>query len=85
MNSQLTDACVRFTKRHGFTPREAEIFALFLSGFTPETASTHLGLSIHTVRNHVKNMLRATRTGSVNLLLIKFIQEAFDALAQPVP
>ena len=79
-NSKLTDASRIFAVKYNLTPREAEVLGLFLEGLTPEAVAARLNLSISTVRNHVKGLLRGTQTNEVNVLLAKFIREAFDRL-----
>jgi DNA-binding CsgD family transcriptional regulator len=83
LNPQLLEASQRFTMKYGMTPREAQVFNLFLEGMTPETAAAHVGLSINTVRNYVKGMLRATQTNTISILLAKFIREVFERLPSP--
>jgi DNA-binding CsgD family transcriptional regulator len=79
LNTKLTEASRLFAAKYSMTPREAEVLNLFLEGLTPETVATRLGLSLNTIRNHVKGMLRGTQTNAVNLLLAKFIREAFES------
>jgi DNA-binding NarL/FixJ family response regulator len=79
-NSKLTDASRIFAVKYNLTQREAEVFNLFLEGLTPEAVATRLNLSLSTVRNHVKGLLRGTQTNAVNVLLAKFIREAFERL-----
>ena len=46
------------TPRLELTGREAQVLRLLASGRTYEQASDALGVSLHTVRSHVKNLYR---------------------------
>jgi DNA-binding CsgD family transcriptional regulator len=80
LNTKLLDACRTFAVKYNLTRRETEVLCLFLEGMTPEEVAVRLSLSLYTIRNHVKGLLRGTQTHSVNLLLARFIREAFEAL-----
>jgi DNA-binding CsgD family transcriptional regulator len=80
LNPHLEEASQHFALKYGMTPREHQVFNLFLAGLSPEEASAQLQLSLNTVRNHVKGLLRGTQTNTVNMLLAKFIRETFDRL-----
>jgi DNA-binding CsgD family transcriptional regulator len=85
LSPQLQEASQRFTLKYGMTPRETQVFNFFLEGMVPEEAATHLGLSLNTIRNHVKGQLKATQTNSISMLLAKFIRESFAALVVMPP
>jgi DNA-binding CsgD family transcriptional regulator len=44
----------------GITEREAELGALLLCGCSPAQAAIRLGISVHTVRHHLKSIFRKT-------------------------
>src|SRR5690606_21761896 len=55
------------------TPREREILRLLVDGRTNAEIAAHLGLSLYTVKNHVRNLLgklgAGSRTEAVSLAL----------------
>jgi DNA-binding CsgD family transcriptional regulator len=58
-----------FADRHGLSPREAQVLRLLVLGHAVNEVATHLGISPHTVRDHVKNLYRKTGASSRNELL----------------
>lgn len=58
-----------FAGRHGLSPREAEVLHLLVLGHAVNEVAEHLGISPHTVRDHVKNLYRKTGASSRNELL----------------
>jgi DNA-binding CsgD family transcriptional regulator len=85
LSPQLLEASQRFSMKYGFTPRERQVLDLFLEGRIPEEIATQLGLSINTIRNHIKGQLKATSTNSISLLLAKFIRETLPMPVLPAP
>ena len=59
----------------GLTPREREILRLLVDGRSNAEIAAHLGLSLYTVKNHVRNLLGklgvGSRTEAVSLALQK--------------
>jgi DNA-binding CsgD family transcriptional regulator len=41
---------------HGLTPREREVTELLIAGADPHDVATHLNLSVHTIRSHIKTV-----------------------------
>jgi DNA-binding CsgD family transcriptional regulator len=41
----------------GLTPREMQVLVLLASGLDTSAAAAEMGLSVHTVRGHVKSLL----------------------------
>lgn len=80
LNPHLAEASQHFALKYGMTPREHQVFDFFLAGLSPEEVAGQLSLSLNTVRNHVKGLLRGTQTATVNMLLAKFVRETFDRL-----
>ncbi len=58
-----------FADRHGLSPREAEVLRLLVLGHAVNAVAERLGISPHTVRDHVKNLYRKTGSSSRNELL----------------
>jgi len=58
-----------FSSRHGLSPREHEVVHLLLQGLTTTAMADQLGISPHTVRDHVKHLYRKTSTRSRSELL----------------
>ncbi|WP_085522069.1 response regulator transcription factor [Tuberibacillus sp. Marseille-P3662] len=57
--------------RRFFTKREIEIFELLVMGTSTEKIAKQLFISLYTLRNHLKNMLRKTKTESRTSLVSK--------------
>lgn len=60
-----------------FTKRETEILSLMVSGKTSEQISNLLFISIYTVNNHRKNILRKSGCATINELIVKSIREGW--------
>ena len=52
-----------------FTTRESEILRLSYDGLTSQSIADKLLLSIHTVKNHKRNMMEKTATRSITELI----------------
>lgn len=65
-----------FTREVGFSKREIEIFRLLLSGaVTADQAAQVLGLSPHTVNNHLKSMLEKAKVPNKTELVSLFVRQ----------
>jgi len=53
-----------FSDSHGLSPREMEVAHLLLDGCTTAAIADRLGISSHTVRDHLKHVYRKTDTRS---------------------
>lgn len=62
----LVDA---FSSNYGLSPREQEVLQLLVDGATTVTIAERLGISPHTVRDHLKHLYRKTETSSRSELL----------------
>lgn len=51
------------------TPSELRVFRLLAQGLRPEQAAREIGVSVHTVRNHLKAIFFKTRVSSQNDLI----------------
>lgn len=58
-----------FSSSHGLSPREHEVVLLLLQGLTTTAMADQLGISPHTVRDHIKHLYRKTETRSRSELL----------------
>ncbi len=58
-----------FAGRHSLSPREAEVLRFLVLGHTVNDIAERLGISPHTVRDHVKSLYRKTGSSSRNELL----------------
>jgi DNA-binding CsgD family transcriptional regulator len=58
-----------FCLRHRLTPREREVVDLLLDGLATENMASRLGISAHTVRDHLKRVYRKTGARSRSELL----------------
>jgi len=54
---------------HGLSPREQEVVGLLIQGQTTAAMADQLGISPHTVRDHLKHLYRKTGTSSRSELL----------------
>jgi DNA-binding CsgD family transcriptional regulator len=54
---------------YGLSPRELEVLELLVQGLTTVAIAEELGISPHTVRDHLKHLYRKTRTSSRGELL----------------
>lgn len=58
-----------FCSTHNLSPRETEVVELLAEGLTTVAMAERLGISPHTVRDHLKNLYRKTGTNSRSELL----------------
>lgn len=58
-----------FSSSHGLSPREQEVLGLLGRGLTTAAIAEELGISPHTVRDHLKHLYRKTGTKGRNELL----------------
>lgn len=58
-----------FATQHGLSPREREVALLVIQGLTTAAMAETLGISPHTVRDHLKHLYRKTGSGSRGELL----------------
>lgn len=58
-----------FASEHGLSPREQEVLRLLVEGHDTKGMAEHLGISHHTVRDHLKHVLRKTSSRSRSELL----------------
>ena len=58
-----------FSTRHGLSPRENEVVLLLVQGLTTTAMADQLGISPHTIRDHLKHLYRKTQTRSRSELL----------------
>jgi DNA-binding CsgD family transcriptional regulator len=58
-----------FASNHGLSPREQEVLHLLGRGLTTTAMAEELGISPHTVRDHLKHLYRKTDTKGRNELL----------------
>jgi len=69
-----TEQLVTFAKRNGFTERETDVFLLLASKVINSTdLGKKMGVSHHTVSNHLKNIFQKTKVGNKAELLAMFI------------
>jgi DNA-binding CsgD family transcriptional regulator len=67
-----SDAIARmqaFSSSYGLSPREQEVLGLLGRGLTTGAMAEELGISPHTVRDHLKHLYRKTGTKGRNELL----------------
>jgi len=58
-----------FTASYKLSPREEDVMRLLQEGLTAACIADRLGISLHTVRDHLKHLYRKTATGSRSELL----------------
>ena len=58
-----------FASSYRLSPREQEVVQLLVQGQTTVAMADQLGISPHTVRDHLKHLYRKTETGSRSELL----------------
>jgi DNA-binding CsgD family transcriptional regulator/PAS domain-containing protein len=58
-----------FSSSHGLSPREQEVLRLLGRGLTTAAMADELGISPHTIRDHLKHLYRKTGTKGRNELL----------------
>ena len=57
-----------FSSSHGLSPREQEVLQLLGRGLTTAAMAEELGISPHTIRDHLKHLYRKTGTKGRNEL-----------------
>jgi DNA-binding CsgD family transcriptional regulator len=73
-----------FCARYRLTPREKEVVDLLLGGLATADMASQLGISAHTIRDHLKRVYRKTGTRSRSELL-SMLSSARLAPAAPSP
>jgi DNA-binding CsgD family transcriptional regulator/PAS domain-containing protein len=68
-----------FAGSYGLSPREAEVLRLLVLGHAVNAIAERLGISPHTVRDHVKNLYRKTGSSSRNELLRRVAADTASA------
>jgi len=58
-----------FSSSYGLSPREHEVVLLLLQGLTTTAMADQMGISPHTIRDHIKHLYRKTETRSRSELL----------------
>ncbi len=58
-----------YASRHRLSPREREVLQLLVKGLDTDSLADRLGISPHTVRDHLKNVFRKTSSRSRSELL----------------
>lgn len=67
---------IKFSKsKELFSKREIEILRFVVQGLTSELIAKKLDRSIHTIRNHRKNILEKSKCENVQELLVKAVRE----------
>jgi len=69
VGSEPTVRIDAFCSTHNLSPREREVVKLLIEGLTTLAMAERLGISPHTVRDHLKNLYRKTGTSSRSELL----------------
>ena len=65
-----TDSRIQvFSSSHGLSPREQDVLQLLSRGLTTAAMAEDLGISTHTIRDHLKHLYRKTGTKGRNELL----------------
>ncbi|WP_027193153.1 helix-turn-helix domain-containing protein [Megalodesulfovibrio gigas] len=67
-----------FVDKYGLTPREKEVLELIMLGTGSQAMGERLFISEHTVKTHIRNLLRKTNTPSRSALMALFINERMD-------
>lgn len=60
---------------HGLTPKEKEVLKLLVDGFSYKMVANELGVTIETVRTHIKNIYRKLQVNSMSEAVVKAIRE----------
>lgn len=74
---QLSHEVLRFCDKHKFTKRETAVFEQITQGVTTDVVAGRFGISVSTVRNHLKSIFRRTSVHSVPELFALFIEHLF--------
>jgi len=56
------------------TPRESQVLVLLAEGCTYERAADRLGISLHTVRTHIKNSYRKLNVRTAAAAVMRSLQ-----------
>jgi DNA-binding CsgD family transcriptional regulator/PAS domain-containing protein len=74
-----------FSSSHGLSPREHEVVLLLVQGLATTAMADQLGISPHTVRDHLKHLYRKTETRSRSELLglISRSRRSTDVVKKP--
>lgn len=67
-----------FVDKYGLTPREKEVLELIMLGMGGQSMGERLFISEHTVKTHIRNVLRKTNTPSRSALMALFINERME-------
>jgi len=63
---------ILFNEKYGLSPREADVMRFILQGLSINDLGQRLHISEHTVRSHIRNILRKTEAPSRNALIARF-------------
>lgn len=74
-----------FASAHGLSRREQEVLQLLVGGATTVAMADSLGISPHTVRDHLKNLYRKTGAGSRGELLGLLSRASTAAVSSETP
>lgn len=66
-----------FQATHIFSKKEQEVLALMVEGLTSEAIAQKLIRSIHTIRNHRKNILTKSNCENLQELLVRAVREGW--------
>jgi DNA-binding CsgD family transcriptional regulator len=69
-------------KRYDVTKRESEVLALLVRGFSTQRIAQHLFISEGTVADHVKSLLRKTRTNKRSELISRIFHHDHDGVSR---
>jgi len=70
----LSAALERLSRRHGLTNRERAIYSSVLQGLSDKEIADTCGISLTTVRTHLKHVYEKTGVSSRTQLLAKLLQ-----------
>lgn len=69
---------IRFSKSQElFSPRELEILKFIVQGMSSQMIAANVHRSVHTIRNHRKNILQKSGCNNLQELLVKSIREGW--------
>jgi DNA-binding CsgD family transcriptional regulator len=60
--------------RTSLTPREADVLQLIAQGCTYQQVGERLGVSVHTVTTHIKNLYRKLEAHSGRMAVVRAMQ-----------
>ncbi|GAB7078389.1 hypothetical protein JCM14635_00620 [Megalodesulfovibrio paquesii] len=64
-----------FVEKYGLTTRESDVMGLIMRGMNGQEMGQRLFISEHTIKSHIRNILRKTNTSSRSTLMALFINE----------